>query len=38
MHHNNFYDSVKTACLEKLGSQVKCKNAFGQPDLRIFKI
>ena len=25
MHHNNFYDSVKTACLEKLGSQVNAK-------------
>ena len=29
MHHNDLYDSVKTACMGKSGSQVKCKNALG---------
>ena len=38
MHDNDLCDSVKNACLRKSGPGVKCKNALGQSDCRIFKL
>ena len=38
MHHNGLSGSVKTACHEKSGSPVKCKNALVQSDCWIFNI
>ena len=31
-------ESVKTSCLGKSSSRLKCKNAFGQSDCRVFKL